>query len=405
MLKRYVHYWIKALEFRRGTWKAKREIARAYKQEEKSAFLQPFEWFKRYRRQILYGVVAAAAIVVGGLALYYSVRFAAGVVKKTALFRVVPGKEEASPAEALPPRDSVEESDTVGAVELPESVLVVLVDKKARRLHLLRPKNEEWTRVALFDVAVGENGGRKEVRGDRRTPEGIYFIVGRKDDSELASTYGPLAYVLNYPNHEDREAGRTGKGIWIHGTPPDSVPVSTRGCVELHNGDILELSRALEGGIGTPVVIVADAGGRSYRSLLRGGELRSRRREIMRRYHGLSDSLREVVRRWASAWESEDIDAYEAFYDTAGFSAQGLEWTGWRERKLRTFQIYDTIRVTVRDIGLTGWTKNTAVVKFLQHYQSDALDVHNAKRLEFVRRENRWAIHRESTLPTGEYPL
>ena len=105
-------------------------------------------------------------------------------------------------------------------------------------------------------MAIGENEGVKIREGDKKTPEGIYFIIGRKERSELNKMYGPLAFVLNYPNEEDRKRGRTGNGIWIHGTNPDSIPLQTRGCLELENVNILELGMHLKTGIGTPIVII-----------------------------------------------------------------------------------------------------------------------------------------------------
>ncbi len=118
----------------------------------------------------------------------------------------------------------------------------------------------DWKVIKQFEIAIGGGlAGPKVFAGDRRTPEGLYFILLKKDKSELTSIYGPLAYVLNYPNSIDVKEGRTGQGIWIHGTLGDADPVSTKGCLSLANKNIVELLSYLEDGKGTPVLIVNDS--------------------------------------------------------------------------------------------------------------------------------------------------
>ena len=44
----------------------------------------------------------------------------------------------------------------------------------------------------------------------------------------MPDKYGPYAAVLNYPNKKDLEAGKTGSGIWIHGTGTNQLTPDTQ---------------------------------------------------------------------------------------------------------------------------------------------------------------------------------
>ncbi len=132
---------------------------------------------------------------------------------------------------------------------------IIVIDKRSRVLYLLHSNKEFWAIVRTFPVAIGSNDGQKQKRDDLRTPEGIYFIINRKEDRELPAKYGPLSYVLNYPNRTDLSANRSGGGIWIHGTNRGEVPVDTRGCLELHNNNLVKLAAIINRGTMIPVII------------------------------------------------------------------------------------------------------------------------------------------------------
>jgi len=114
-----------------------------------------------------------------------------------------------------------------------------------------------WQRLSLFALvdglkpilslpcATGENHGTKNLSGDRRTPEGVYFITEVFADSKI-TIFGSRAYRLDYPNIFDRHAGRGGDGIFIHGTNKELTPYSTNGCITLDNLDLDQLAPYLE---------------------------------------------------------------------------------------------------------------------------------------------------------------
>ena len=95
------------------------------------------------------------------------------------------------------------------------------------------------------------------MEGDQRTPLGVYFITSRLDPATLKDFYGAGALPINYPNPLDQSRGKTGSGIWLHGTPPDQfarAPLATDGCLVLANPDLERILRTVEPR-STPVVI------------------------------------------------------------------------------------------------------------------------------------------------------
>ncbi len=115
---------------------------------------------------------------------------------------------------------------------------LVIVDSEAHRLFLYRKNENGYQEVVNYYVTLGEKGTGKQVRGDMKTPIGIYRIEKELPDSKLPELYGVAALTLDYPNSWDKQKGRTGSGIWLHGTPRDTfsrAPLASRGCVVLNN--------------------------------------------------------------------------------------------------------------------------------------------------------------------------
>ena len=111
--------------------------------------------------------------------------------------------------------------------------------------------------VADFFISVGKSGIDKRLEGDGRTPLGNYYITAAKDRKSLPAFYGAGALPINYPNAFDNHKGRTGSGIWLHGTPPDQfvrAPLASDGCVVVSNPDMQRLLATVSPRT-TPVVI------------------------------------------------------------------------------------------------------------------------------------------------------
>lgn len=132
----------------------------------------------------------------------------------------------------------------------------IAVDASRSRLYLLENSDKGLKLVADYYISVGKSGTDKLTEGDARTPLGVYYITSRLDPKSLKDFYGAGALPINYPNPYDVRRGRTGGGIWLHGTPPQQfarAPLASDGCVVMANPDLKQLLRKVQIGA-TPVV-------------------------------------------------------------------------------------------------------------------------------------------------------
>jgi murein L,D-transpeptidase YafK len=134
----------------------------------------------------------------------------------------------------------------------------IVVEKKAHMLTLFR----DGKPMRTYLVALGGNPrGDKLSAGDRRTPEGLFYIDSRQPNSKYH-----LALHISYPDatHRARSlaAGmEPGGDIMIHGLPnglgaagaTHRVNDWTNGCVALTDEEIEQIWSAVP--IGTPVQI------------------------------------------------------------------------------------------------------------------------------------------------------
>jgi murein L,D-transpeptidase YafK len=134
----------------------------------------------------------------------------------------------------------------------------VLVLKGPRRLLLLRGDRV----LRDYEIALGANPtGPKRHAGDRRTPEGRYWIDSRVVDSGFYR-----ALHISYPNQEDvdfalRAGIAPGDGVMIHGLPNGSRWVGdvhreydwTNGCIGVTDDEIKEIWELVDDG--TPIEI------------------------------------------------------------------------------------------------------------------------------------------------------
>ncbi len=264
------------------------------------------------------------------------------------------------------PDDPVSRADTAGATaspvvavtpavdrRLPDNLLqlppdleaALVIDLESNRLYVFagRPQTaEDGDPLAArrsFYVAIGKNGGAKNREGDEKTPIGIYFVVSSLAAETLPAIYGAGALPINYPNTWDRRLGRTGGGIWIHGTDKESAelaPQSSRGCLTLADADFLSLTERVE--LRRTPVIIADR-----LSWEPAAELEARRQ-----------SIAAAVEAWRQDWESLDTDAYFAHYSPS-FRTEGMSRQRWLAHKRRVNARKSFIQVELSDIGIYGY--------------------------------------------------
>lgn len=173
----------------------------------------------------------------------------------TADSEIKPPEKIITPPEQLSPIPTIAEPATPDVLRLPppdfempsinsDSEYIFAVDKHRKELLVLVSAGENYKIVRRFDTELGSMRGDKQKRGDLRTPEGLYHItLIRKHDTGLPDQYGPRAFVLDYPNLVDKDRGKTGSGIWIHGSGLGDDRKPTEGCVEISDPGIKELEQ------------------------------------------------------------------------------------------------------------------------------------------------------------------
>lgn len=143
-------------------------------------------------------------------------------------------------------------------VRLSASVPFALaVDTTHSRMFLFEQSASGWRLREDFYVSVGKRGVGKQTEGDQRTPLGVYFTLSHVPEGRLDERFGAGALPLNYPNALDKQLGRTGSGILLHGVPSSTYsrpPQDSDGCVAMSNHDLRRLA-ALLPPRDTPVVI------------------------------------------------------------------------------------------------------------------------------------------------------
>ncbi len=255
----------------------------------------------------------------------------------------------------------------------------VFVDLARNRLFVFRNEAGEPELVADYYVSGGKNGTRKQRRGDRRTPLGVYFITERLLGEALPDKYGPMAFPVDYPNPWDQRLGRTGSGIWLHGVSSDTYsrpPLDSDGCVALTNEQLLEVAPMLAIGR-TPVVIGENLAWTS-------------RSNLMPRKAGIE----AAVESWRADWTSGDVEAYLSHY-ADDFSARGMNKAQWSDYKRRVDAGKTFVDVELQNLGILGYPDEPGmvVVTFAQDYRSNNFNARVNKR-QFWRQDatGQWRI-------------
>jgi murein L,D-transpeptidase YafK len=122
----------------------------------------------------------------------------------------------------------------------------IIVEKSKRTMTLLKQERE----VKTYEIALGRNPEGPKVRqGDKRTPEGNYYI-----DYKVRNSIYHRALHLSYPSPADVERAKSlgvapGGSIMIHGLKQDKLWMGdvqylfnwTNGCIALTNPEIEEV--------------------------------------------------------------------------------------------------------------------------------------------------------------------
>jgi L,D-transpeptidase catalytic domain len=183
------------------------------------------------------------------------------------------GPDTTMPSVAAQPSNTlVSSTPTPAPLKLPLVAPRIVISKSARRLELYANGHI----VRTYRIALGLNPtDNKERQGDRRTPEGDFYICMKNDRSQFYLSLG-----LSYPNEEAAERGlrdglitqaqhdaivsaiqhkqrppwntQLGGEVMLHGGGTTAGDW-TWGCIALADADIKELFDAIPNG--TPVRI------------------------------------------------------------------------------------------------------------------------------------------------------
>ncbi|HQN64095.1 MAG TPA: L,D-transpeptidase family protein [Methylophilus sp.] len=260
---------------------------------------------------------------------------------------------------------------------------LIVVDTLRSRLFLYKKTEQGLKYSADYYVTIGKNGAGKNVEGDKRTPLGLYF-AGKQIKQPLDDFYGEGAYPLNYPNELDQQENRTGKGIWLHGTPSDTYsrpPRASDGCVVLSNPDLRSLAPILENG-NTPVIIVANEDWQDSKT----------------RPNDIESSLMEELQAWRKDWAAQDTDAYLSHYSKQFFYSDG-NLQRWADYKRSIQANKPKVSIELENISMFSYPSNLetsdrqiVVVNFEQDFRSSSLQNKMRKRQYWVYENKTWKI-------------
>jgi murein L,D-transpeptidase YafK len=239
----------------------------------------------------------------------------------------------------------------------PGMSFALIVDKSRQQARLYH-FDGYWQMVAKWACSTGKLAGPKQREGDRRTPEGVYFVTRDVAGRYLSGTYGTRALTLDYPNLLDAHLSHSGSAIWLHGTNKPLRDRDSNGCIVFENAAISRLANYMRLNR-TPVIIV---------DRFRFQTVKDARR--------LTAKILAAAEMWHNAMMSGNFDEFRAWYaPDAGPSMQW--WQKWcrQRRKAGLGESYQSV-MAQRSIYKCG----DYYVLLFDHY------LHTASRSQWVGR-------------------
>ena len=260
----------------------------------------------------------------------------------------------------------------------PDQKHAIVVDTQKARLYLYQNDKGRPRFVADYYVSHGKLGAGKMLEGDKKTPTGVYHVTSSLPAQKLGDLYGNGAYPLNYPNEWDKQQGRKGHGIWLHGTPSDTYsrpPKASDGCVVLTNVDLDAVAKNLQIGL-TPVIISNSV---EWLSIDDWQKERS--------------ALNKKIEEWRSDWETRDVERFLKHYSKK-FQTRDTNFSQFSEQKRKVASGKEWIKVKVSNMSVfrSPGKDELVVVTFEQDYQSNNLSNQMKKRQYWIQEDGHWKI-------------
>ncbi len=234
---------------------------------------------------------------------------------------------------------------------------LLIADKQAKKLSVYRIKDSLELIAKYEDVIVGADGDKFK-EGDLKTPLGVYLLKKRFKPSD--QFYGPLAFVLSYPNTFDKAQGKNGHGIWIHGSPLDGSardPMS-KGCIVLDNDTIELLDQNLN--YKKSIILVSEDGVKKVEK------------------SEISIILSELFR-WQNAWQKSDIKSYIDFYDDSFIRYDGMKKRNFTRMKEIIFARKQKKEIIFKNINISPYPN----VEGRRLFKVAFYEIYKSKRYKF----------------------
>ncbi|MCB0357180.1 MAG: L,D-transpeptidase family protein [Bdellovibrionales bacterium] len=262
-----------------------------------------------------------------------------------------------------------------------------VADKSTRTLTIWQNEQQNFELVAAYPFDMGKQDGDKQILGDLKTPEGVYFFEGTYKQAQLDyNEYGIRAFTTNYPNFFDRLEKKTGSGIWLHAIPPSkSLKRGSRGCLVIRNEAIEKVIPFVD--LDKTPIIVEDKINYTPQKILKENK----------------QQFYSWLEQWKLSWEKKEIESYINYYHQ-DFTANKMNVQQWKDYKAGLNQKYNFINVTLYSPVVYNH-KNEIVVRFLQKYSSDNLNDFGEKTLYVKKIDNTYKIIGEEWKPIANETL
>ena len=259
---------------------------------------------------------------------------------------------------------------------------VIAIDTSRARLYLFENSTTGLKLLNDYYISVGKSGIEKTAEGDLRTPLGVYFVTSNLDPKSLKDFYGSGALPINYPNQLDMKRGKTGSGIWLHGSPPaqfSRAPLATDGCVVLANPDLERIIRTVRVRT-TPVVIAQSLKWVAPQTIKADNK-----------------PFEDAFRAWQSAKSSGDMSRLMTWY-SSDFISHGKTISQWTPALQAELKKLDGRNIELKDVSYLRWTdaNDTMVVTFGELAQGAKTG--QTKRQYWMRQGDQWKIFFEGII-------
>ncbi len=246
--------------------------------------------------------------------------------------------------------------------------------KSEKKIYIYKNSKEGLKLLKTQSVIVGKAGDKLK-EGDLKTPVGVYRLLRKfKPDDRF---YGPFAYALSYPNTFDKLKGKSGHGIWIHGSPLDGTPRNSqsKGCIVLDNKKLKDLDKLINPK--KTLLIIAE---KSLNKVTKG--------EI--------STILVSLFKWRYAWKKSDIENYLDFYSDDFKRFDGKRKKAFARMKRIIFSRKEKKEILFKNINIAPYpgikNKNIFRITFYEKYKARKYKFNGKKELYVELKDNQFKI-------------